>query len=731
MKIIAIHSDSIKFKPIKKAIKSAEDVKMEETEVKECLVCLTAVEKKDENLVKESAKRLAEETSKIAEQVKTKNIVLYPYAHLSSDLSHPEKAIEIMIEAEKLLKKNYKVVRAPFGWYKSFSLECKGHPLSELSRAFNAEKLDKTKIKEVSPEIKGIELKDQKFDDKDKLNYSHSLLLAAAVKELFPEAVFGFCELENEKFYCNFGNVKIHKGDLSRIQKKMEEIKSKVKINKKSVSKEDAKRLFKNSKYFLDALKYFKKENVEVYDLNGLYFLSPYAKSDYSKIFGSFEVVDLGGAYWRNDSTQDMLDRVYGVAFSSQKELKDYKDRILAAEKRDHRKIGQQQELLMFHEWSPGSAFLLPKGAIIYNELANFIREQYKKRGYQEVITPQLFNKKLWETSGHWEHFKDDMFLLEVDKEEFSLKPMNCQSHLLIFKNRLRSYKELPLRLADFCYLYRNELKGVLSGMTRVRKLSQDDAHIFCTEEQLKEEIEKLIDFVKYVYRDIFKMEFVMNLSTMPKEAMGDKKLWDKAEKLLEDTLKKSKMNYQIKKGEGAFYGPKIDIDVKDALGRMWQLATIQLDFQMPLRFNAEYEGKDNKKHPVIMIHRAILGSLERFMGVMIEHFAGKFPLWLSPVQIKVLTVTERNEKFALEILNKLKDRGIRAELDDRSETIPKKVRDAELENVPITLTIGDKESDNKTLAVRDRSGKVKFGVKSDEFIQSVLNKIETRSMDQ
>jgi len=266
--------------------------------------------------------------------------------------------------------------------------------------------------------------------------------------------------------------------------------------------------------------------------------------------------------------------------------------------------------------------------------------------------------------------------------------------------------------------------------MTRVRKLSQDDAHIFCTEEQLKEEIEKLIDFVKYVYRDIFKMEFVMNLSTMPKEAMGDKKLWDKAEKLLEDTLKKSKMNYQIKKGEGAFYGPKIDIDVKDALGRMWQLATIQLDFQMPLRFNAEYEGKDNKKHPVIMIHRAILGSLERFMGVMIEHFAGKFPLWLSPVQIKVLTVTERNEKFALEILNKLKDKGIRAELDDRSETIPKKVRDAELENVPITLTVGDNESDNKTLAVRNRSGKVKFGVKADEFIQSVLNKIETRSMD-
>ncbi|QQG38622.1 MAG: threonine--tRNA ligase [Candidatus Woesearchaeota archaeon] len=724
MKVITIHSDSITYKPQKKAIKAAEEIKnQDEVTIKECLVVLTSVENKDEKDTRASANFLAEESAKIAEQVKTRTIVLYPYAHLSSDLSGPEKAIEVMIEAEKLLKsKKYNVYRAPFGWYKEFTLHCKGHPLSELSRVFDPG------FKETKRGTKKIELTDKKFDKEDKVNYIHSFLLGYAVKEIFPNANLAFCGVDESGFYCDFGGIKLRKEDLGKIQGKMKEVYAKLKVSKKSFYAKEAKDKFKDSKYYLDALNDIKKDELEVYDANGLYFLSPYLESDIAKSLGFFELTDVSGVYWKNDSSQDMLQRVYGTAFASSKELEEYKTKLKEAEKRDHRKLGQELGLIMFHEYSPGSVFLLPKGAIIYNELVNFIREEYKKRGYQEVITPQIFNKKLWEKSGHWNHFKDNMFILEMDNDEASLKPMNCPGHLLIFKSKIRSYRELPMRLADFSFLHRNELKGVLAGMTRVRRLSQDDAHIFCTEEQLEEEIHGVLDFIDYIYKDVFGMEFILNLSTRPEKAMGSKQLWDQAEKLLEGAIKDRKMKYNIKKGEGAFYGPKIDVDVKDALGRNWQVATIQLDFQMPLNFEAEYEGADNKKHNVIMIHRAILGSFERFMAIMIEHYEGNFPLWLSPVQVRLLTVTDRNKEFALEVLGKLKESGIRSELDERAETIPKKVRDAEIEKIPVIVTIGDKESDGKTLAVRESDGKVKFGVNVDKFIDNIVEKIKNKN---
>ena len=399
---------------------------------------------------------------------------------------------------------------------------------------------------------------------------------------------------------------------------------------------------------------------------------------------------------------------------------------IRQAELRNHLKLGKELGLFSFHKESPGVPFFHQKGTIIYNEILQFLREEYKKEDYQEVITPLIYDKSLWETSGHWEHFKEDMFILKVDNREFALKPMNCPSHCLIYKNSLRSYKELPLRIADFAPLHRNELKGVLAGLTRIRKFSQDDAHIFLTEDQIESEISKLIDFTNYVYKKIFNFEYTANLSTRPEKYMGDIKLWNKAEKILKKVLKNKKIKFNIKKGEGAFYGPKIDFDFKDSLGRLHQLTTIQLDFQLPKRFNLTYEGEDGRKHAPVMIHRAILGAIERFMGILIEQYSGHFPLWLSPVQAVIVTVNDDCKKFAKEIEAKMKENKIRVELDDRPESIGKKIRDAENQKINIIITIGEKEVKNKTLAVR-QEGKVKFGISPERFIEETAGKIKER----
>ena len=421
-----------------------------------------------------------------------------------------------------------------------------------------------------------------------------------------------------------------------------------------------------------------------------------------------------------------MLTRIYGIAFKTKEELAKYLEMLKEAEARNHVKLGKELDLFSFKKESPGAPLFHPKGTIIYNELLKFLREEYEKEGYNEVITPLLYDKSLWETSGHWEHFKNDMFIIKVDNREFSLKPMNCPSHCLIYKDSLKSYRDLPLRIADFAPIHRNELKGVLGGLTRVRKFSQDDAHIFCTPEQIEEEIEKLIEFTKKVHNKIFNFEYAVNLSTRPEKYMGDVKLWDKAEKTLKKVLKNKKLKFNIKEREGAFYGPKIDFDFKDSLERLHQLTTIQLDFQLPERFDLTYEGKDGKKHRPVMIHRAILGSLERFIGVLIEHYGGKFPVWLAPVQVKILTVNDSNKKFADEIKNKLKESRIRVELDSRSESIGRKVRDAVTLKIPLIVTIGDKEVSKKTLAVREGE-KVKFDVKLESFTEDILNRINKR----
>src|SRR3989344_5745143 len=372
--------------------------------------------------------------------------------------------------------------------------------------------------------------------------------------------------------------------------------------------------------------------------------------------------------------------------------------------------------------------FWHPKGLIIRNELINFWRKEHEKAGYEEISTPQILDKRLWQMSGHWEKYRENIFLTEYDKRTFAVKPMNCPGGILVYKSELRSYKDFPLRISELGIVHRQELSGVLGGIFRVIQFIQDDAHIYCTEEQLEEEINHVIELVNKIY-NTFSFKYSIELSTRPEKRIGEDKMWSKAELALENVLKKRNIKFKTNKGEGAFYGPKIDFHIQDSLGRKWQCGTIQIDFSMPERFDLTYEGKDGKKHKPVMIHRAIYGSLERFIGILLENFSGKLPLWLNPNQVKIITVNDRNNKFGREIFKKLKDENLRVEFDDRNETISKKVRDAQLEKFNYVVTMGDKEENNKKLAVRTRGGEVKFDVDMNEFIEGIKEEINKRSI--
>ncbi len=553
-------------------------------------------------------------------------------------------------------------------------------------------------------------------------------VFAHAIKELYPDALNTIGPSIEHGFYYDFDNLKIDAKDLEKIEQKMHEIAArKLVCERKVITLDDVQKLFPKNPYKIELGKEFAGEGktLTAYTMGPNFIdLCKGPHTPDSSFIKAIKLTNVTSAYWRGDQKNKQLTRVYGTSFPSDKELRTHIALLAEMEKRDHRKIGRELELFMFHEWSPGSPFLLPKGTIIFNELQNFIREEYRKRGYQEVITPQLFNKALWEQSGHWEHYQDNMFLMKVDNEDFSLKPMNCPSHNLIFQTKTRSYRDLPIRIADFCFLHRNELRGVLGGMTRCRKFSQDDAHIYCMPEQIQAEIKHLLAFVKYIYHDIFKMQYVANLGTKPEKAMGDAALWTQAETALKESLDASGMKYEVKQGDGAFYGPKIDIHVKDALGRSWQLATIQLDFQMPIRFDLKYMAADNSLQRPVMIHRAILGSLERFMGVLTEHFAGKFPLWLNPVQARVIPVSDKFMDYARSVHATLFQAGIRAEIDETMETLNKKIRNAELDRANYILVIGGKEVENKSVNIRTRDNKVEGEKSVAEFLSRLQTEI-------
>jgi len=598
-----------------------------------------------------------------------------------------------------------------------------------LAAKVNGELVDLTRPIETNADLKILTWDNP--EGRDVFYHSSAHLMANAVLEVRPKAKLTIGPTTEDGFYYDFETEPFNPDDLKKIEEKMEQLQKKdSQIKRMELSKAEGKKLFKDNKFKLEIIDEFVVgDKVTAYQQGDFTDLcrGPHLPST-GKI-KAFKLTKISSSYWRGDAKNPVLQRVYGVAFPSKKQLEDYLKLLEEAEKRDHRKIGREMDLFMFHEYSPGSPFFLPNGTIIYKELMQFIQGEYNKRGYKEVITPLLYDKSLWETSGHWQHFKQNMFILNVDDREFAMKPMNCPSHLLIFKNGITSYKDLPLRIADFAPLHRNEVRGTLGGLTRVRKMSQDDAHIFVAPEQIESEISHLLDFFKYIYTQVFDFSYAVNLSTRPDDFMGDPKIWDMAEKSLSRALEKKGIKFVVKEKEGAFYGPKIDIDVKDALGRSWQVATIQLDFQMPMRFEAVYEGSDGRKHTPVMIHRALLGSLERFIGVMIEHFAGKFPLWLSPVQVSILTIADRHKPFAEQVFNKLKESGIRAELDDRQESIPKKVREAEMRHINYIIVVGDKELAENSVNVRTMDNAVHGMKKVDEFLSNIKVEIQKKML--
>lgn len=564
----------------------------------------------------------------------------------------------------------------------------------------------------------------------DKIRHSCSHIMAAAIKKLFPKTTLGIGPVVEDGFYYDIdSDHTFTPEDFKAIEKEMEKIINKNdQFEKESIKADEAKKLFKDEPFKLELISELKNkdEDITIYKTGDFVDLCRGPHVESSREIKAFKLMKVAGAYWKGNSENKQLQRIYGTAFSSKEELTKYITMLAEAEKRDHRKLGNDLNLIYFHEFAPGAPFYLKNGAIIYNLLIDFIREEYKKRGYEEVITPQLYNKKLWEISGHWEHYKENMFIVNIEGQEHSLKPMNCPSHCLIFNHGIKSYKDLPIRIADFCNLHRNELSGTLSGLFRVRKFAQDDGHIFCTFDQIGSEVLGVLEFIKYVWEQTFHFKLNYYLSTKPEKALGTKELWDKAESLLVDALNKAGIKYEIKEGEGAFYGPKIDIEIEDALGRKWQCPTCQLDFNLPERFNAQYEGADGKKHHAVMIHRAILGSLERFMGVMIENYAGKFPTWLAPVQVSIITVADRHIEHAKELQNELKQHNVRVELDDRQESIGKKVRDNQHMKIPFIITIGDKEIESKRLAIRLRDGSVEEFTK-EAFIKHLVEEIKNR----
>ncbi len=570
--------------------------------------------------------------------------------------------------------------------------------------------------------------------------HSLSHIMATAIKEFWPAAQLAIGPaIENGFYYdVDFGETKITEADLKNIEKKMAHlIKQNLKFERAEMEigaalkiAEQEGNIYK-AELISDLMKKGEK-SVSFYTIGKFTDLcrGPHIESSIKIKPGSFKLNKLAGAYWRGDEKNKMLTRIYGLAFETKEELDEYLKMMVEAEKRDHRKIGKEQDLIMLHEYAPGIPFFLPKGFIMLQELLKVAREHSYGDGYQEVKTPQLLNAELWKVSGHWDHYQEDMFILHhaEDNCDLGIKPMNCPAHMLVFKRDIHSYRDLPLRLAETTTLYRNEKSGTLHGLTRVRSLSQDDSHIFCRPEQILGEIGALLEKVKKIY-EIFNLQIdEIHLSTRPEKFLGEKSVWDEAENNLRQALESADLKYKINEGDGAFYGPKIDVKVKDAIGRQWQLATIQLDFQLPQRFDLHYTDQDGTLKTPVVIHRALLGSIERFMGVIIEHYSGIFPLWLSPVQVKIVSVSETHIPACKKLAAEFKAAGIRVEIDESNETVGNKIRKAVNEKSPYMLVIGDKEASAPVLNVRDRGQQETREIAKDKFIAELLNKIHQRT---
>jgi threonyl-tRNA synthetase len=545
--------------------------------------------------------------------------------------------------------------------------------------------------------------------------YRHSTahLLAAAVTNLFPGVQCGIGPATDEGFFYDFVVPRpFVPEDLEAIEQKMRDLASQDLIYERQMwPREEARKFFaargEPLKVQLIEEKTEGQSEVSCYTIKDKdtfidFCVGPHVPST-GKLKG-FKLLTTSNAYWKGDARNQPMQRVYGTAFFSDKELKAHLTQIEEAKKRDHRKLGKDLGLFMFHQWAPGATFWDAKGTILYNTLANYMRDVLLPTGWTEVKTPLIYNKALWETSGHWQHYRENMFLVESENEQMGVKAMNCPGQYLLYGSRTHSYRELPVRFHEQTPLHRNEASGVLSGLTRVRQFSQDDGHSFCTQDQIGSEVERMLNMVRRVYAD-FDLEYAAKLSTRPAEFMGEIATWDSAESQLKGALEKAGQAYTINEGDGAFYGPKIDFDVTDAIGRKWQCATIQLDYNAPMRFELKYIGADNTEHRPVVIHRAIFGSFERFIAILIEHYAGAFPLWLAPLQAIVLPIADRHLDYARSVLGSLTAAGLRAELDERQEKIGYKIREAQLQKIPYMLVVGDREAAEGTVSVRTRAG--------------------------
>ncbi len=572
------------------------------------------------------------------------------------------------------------------------------------------------------------------FEDeagKSTLRHSSAHILAQAVKRLYPEIKLAIGPSISNGFYYDFDVEKpFNQEDLEKIEVEMSKIvKENLSIERFILPKDEAIKFmfYSGEPYKVELINDLPEGEIISFYKQGEFVdlcAGPHVPS--TSYVKAFKLLSVAGAYWRGNEKNKMLQRIYGTSFTKKSELDEYVLMLEEAKKRDHRKLGKELNLFTFMEEGPGFPFFLPKGVTLKNTLAEYWRELHKENGYIEIETPMILNRELWETSGHWYHYKENMYTVNIDEEDFAIKPMNCPGGMLVYKSESHSYKELPIRAGELGKVHRHELSGALHGLMRVRCFTQDDAHIFMLPEQIKDEIKGVINLIDEVYRR-FGFKYRVELSTRPENSMGSDEDWNLAESSLSNALNEINMSYKINQGDGAFYGPKIDFHLEDSLGRSWQCGTIQLDFQLPQRFDLTYIGSDGEKHRPIVIHRVILGSLERFIAILIEHFAGKFPLWISPVQVKILPISEKFHAYALNVENILKGNNVRTEFDGRGEKIGYKIREARNERVPYIVVIGEKEENEKKITVRNRDNGEEVTIFLDEFISKVKYEISNK----
>ncbi len=618
----------------------------------------------------------------------------------------------------------------------STALTLAGNIGPRLAKTAVAAKINGDVVDLSTPLSEGDKVEILTFDSeegRDVFRHSASHLMAAAVKRLYPDAKLAIGPSIEDGFYYDIDADKTFTDeDLPDIEKEMAKIvKEDIPFVRKEMSKQDALDFFRerDDPYKVELIGELEDGTITIYETGDFVDLCRGPHLPSTGRIKAFKLLSLAGAYWRGDENRAMLQRIYGTAFPDKKQLEEHLERLAEAQRRDHRKLGKELDLFSFHEAAPGFPFFHPKGMVILNELLEYWREEHRNHGYGELRTPIILNRALWEQSGHWDHYKDNMYFTQIDDREFAVKPMNCPGGMLVYKTRTRSYRDLPMRWAELGTVHRHEKSGVLHGLFRVRMFTQDDAHIFMTGDQVLTELTDLIDFVDAVYTT-FGLDYFVELSTRPEKSIGTDEMWNVATDNLRRALEKKNIDYKVNEGDGAFYGPKIDFHIRDCLKRSWQCATIQLDFAMPDKFDLEYIGPDGEAHRPVMVHRVIYGAIERFLGILVEHYGGAFPVWLAPVQVTVIPIAEQFSGYAQSVLDGLWARGLRVDIDLADGTMQNKIRRAQEQQVPYMLVVGGREQESGTVSVRHRRRGDLGGMKLDAFIARIQGEIDSKTID-